>query len=59
MYRTFDLLHYEHITLLRRVKVKENYIVVALSTDGLVGIKSKGNATFLKNGNNYLRPYAM
>ena len=32
-YGTFDLLHYGHITLLRRAKELGDYLVVALSTD--------------------------
>ena len=32
-YGTFDLLHYGHISLLRRAKEQGDYLVVALSTD--------------------------
>lgn len=32
-YGTFDLLHYEHINLLRRAKQYGDYLIVALSTD--------------------------
>ena len=32
-YGTFDLLHYGHITLLRRAKALGDYLIVALSTD--------------------------
>ena len=32
-YRTFDLLHYGHINLLRRDKALGDYLIVALSTD--------------------------
>lgn len=32
-YGTFDLLHYGHINLLRRVKAMGDYLIVGLSTD--------------------------
>lgn len=32
-YGTYDLLHYEHINLLRRAKERGDYLIVALSTD--------------------------
>lgn len=32
-YGTFDLLHYGHINLLRRAKLRGDYLIVALSTD--------------------------
>ncbi len=32
-YGTFDLLHYGHINLLRRVKALGDYLIVGLSTD--------------------------
>ena len=32
-YGTFDLLHYGHISLLRRAKALGDYLIVALSTD--------------------------
>ena len=33
IYRTFDLLHYGHINLLRRAKALGDYLIVVLSTD--------------------------
>lgn len=32
-YGTFDLLHYGHINLLKRIKALGDYLIVALSTD--------------------------
>lgn len=32
-YGTFDLLHYGHINLLRRIKAMGDYLIVGLSTD--------------------------
>ena len=40
-YGTFDLLHYEHITLLRRAKKYGDYLIVALSTDEFNNKKGK------------------
>lgn len=40
-YRTFDLLHYGHINLLRRAKELGDYLVVAISTDEFNSIKNK------------------
>lgn len=40
-YGTFDLLHYGHISLLKRAKELGDYLVVALSTDEFNAIKGK------------------
>lgn len=40
-YGTFDLLHYGHISLLKRAKELGDYLVVALSTDEFNEIKGK------------------
>lgn len=40
-YGTFDLLHYGHIQLLKRVKALGDYLIVALSTDEFNALKSK------------------
>ena len=40
-YGTFDLLHYGHITLLRRAKQHGDYLIVALSTNEFNEIKGK------------------
>ena len=40
-YGTFDLLHYGHISLLKRSKELGDYLVVALSTDEFNAIKGK------------------
>ena len=40
-YGTFDLLHYGHISLLKRAKELGEYLVVALSTDEFNAIKGK------------------
>lgn len=40
-YGTFDLLHYEHINLLRRAKKYGDYLIVALSTDEFNNKKGK------------------
>ena len=40
-YGTFDLLHYGHISLLKRARELGDYLVVALSTDEFNAIKGK------------------
>ena len=40
-YGTYDLLHYGHIRLLKRVKQRGDYLVVALSTDEFNDLKGK------------------
>lgn len=40
-YGTFDLLHYGHISLLKRAKELGDYLIVALSTDEFNAIKGK------------------
>ena len=40
-YGTFDLLHYGHISILKRAKELGDYLVVALSTDEFNAIKGK------------------
>ncbi|MBQ6838847.1 MAG: glycerol-3-phosphate cytidylyltransferase [Clostridia bacterium] len=40
-YGTFDLLHYDHIRILKRAKELGDYLVVALSTDEFNAIKGK------------------
>ena len=40
-YGTFDLLHYGHISILKRAKELGDYLVVALSTDEFNTIKGK------------------
>lgn len=44
-YRTFDLLHYGHINLLKRAKAQGDYLVVALSTDEF-NEQAKGKKTY-------------
>lgn len=40
-YGTYDLLHYDHIELLRRAREMGDYLIVALSTDEFNRIKNK------------------
>lgn len=40
-YGTFDLLHYDHIRLLKRAKELGDYLIVALSTDEFNELKGK------------------
>ena len=40
-YGTYDLLHYGHIRLLKRAKMRGDYLIVALSTDEFNSIKGK------------------
>lgn len=40
-YGTFDMLHYGHINLLRRVRALGDYLIVALSSDSFNAIKNK------------------
>ena len=40
-YGTYDLLHYGHISLLKRAKAMGDYLVVAISTDEFNAIKGK------------------
>lgn len=40
-YGTFDLLHYGHISLLKRAKDLGDYLIVALSTDEFNKLKGK------------------
>lgn len=44
-YGTFDLLHYGHISLLRRAKQLGDYLIVALSTDEF-NLKSKSKVCY-------------
>ena len=40
-YGSFDLLHYGHISLLRRAKSMGQYLIVGLSTEGFSELKGK------------------
>lgn len=40
-YGTFDLLHYGHISLLKRAKRLGDYLIVGLSSDGFNSLKGK------------------
>ncbi len=40
-YGTFDMLHYDHINLLRRARALGDYLIVALSSDSFNAIKNK------------------
>lgn len=40
-YGTFDLLHYGHIRILQRAKMRGDYLIVALSTDEFNAVKHK------------------
>lgn len=45
-YGTFDLLHYGHISLLRRAKQHGDYLIVALSTDDFNRTEKKKESFF-------------